>query len=83
MSGDSMSYDELYSERLRLIDEINNLHHIIARQNVTLAKIADTLDRHLGDTDPELTHLTDDEIRDSDPVWWCCREANITLEGGV
>ena len=40
-----------------------------------IRNIFDALDDYLGDTDPDLlADMTDDEIRDEEPVFWAAKE---------
>lgn len=46
----------------------------------TLESIADALDNELGDTDPDFPeNMTDEEIKEEDPVFWACQKAYETI----
>lgn len=55
------------------------------KQRVTDAKIREkltqilsVLDEYLGDTDPDFTDCSDEEIQEEDPVFWSVKElANL------
>lgn len=51
--------------------------------NKKLREIHSALDKHLGDTDPYFPEdITDDEIRDEDPVFWAAKELAVFIKGG-
>jgi len=39
-----------------------------------LKKVGITLDNYLGDTDPDTLGMTDEEIREEEPIFWACME---------
>ena len=46
-----------------------------------LEAVFDTLDQHLGDTDPSIDEdMTDEEIRDEEPIFWCCQQISQALK---
>lgn len=45
-----------------------------------IEQVADILDAELGDTEPYLPDgITDEEIREEQPLFWACRELNRIL----
>ena len=51
--------------------------------NDKLRKIFNALDHALGDTDPDFPEdMTDDEIREEEPVFWAAKELSVLLERG-
>jgi hypothetical protein len=47
-----------------------------------LQAIFDTLEGVLGDTDPFIEEdMTDDEIREEEPIFWCAREIIGLIKG--
>lgn len=46
-----------------------------------LRKIFNALDYALGDTDPDFPEdMTDDEIRNEEPVFWAAKELSVYLK---
>lgn len=43
-------------------------------------RVQSTLDDFLGDTDPDLPDdMTDEEVRDESPIFWCCQQLSALL----
>ncbi len=51
------------------------------RLREVMKEVSDALDIALGDTDPDFPEdMTDDDIRDEDPVFWACKTINKALD---
>lgn len=70
---DDRDLNELAEENERLKEQ-----NRVMRE--ALKDIADSLDNELGDTNPDFGELTDNEIREEDPVFWSCQQANKALK---
>lgn len=68
------------AEKVRIISERTTALADNERLRAALEDVMDTLDKYLGDTDPNWpSEWTDEEIKEEMPVFWSCRRAAIAL----